>query len=372
MSYLVKSSYGIYYFRWSLFIDSKYKQTKVSLRTKCKLTALKEASTIALELRDNPPATIQQLKHHLSTYFESPIHQTTPISGTLENLEPLLFDLAPKSLSEYKSVWKSFINHLLSNIGDIDLHSITQTQVESWRNKQQCTSVTLRKKLRVISSCLNKLGFKETLEFTVKTPKKADTVQRRAFTIDELKCFLKATEEYSGWKYYLPRMALLTGCRMNELCQLRKSDFRKNGEQYYISINTDTFDKQLKNKSSHREIPVNQELEKLINPLLKNKEQDDFLFNLNFSQYNRYINQPSKFFSKVLIKLRKNNKVGTGITFHSLRHNVVTSLFNQGVSEELIGAITGHSTGTSTAGKNYMSGFSYFKKLNTVQKLSLI
>lgn len=372
MSYLVKSSYGIYYFRWSLLVDDKYKQTKISLKTKCKLTALKEASTIALELRDNPPATIQQLRHHLSTYFESPTHQTTPISGTLENLDLLLFDLAPKSLSEYKSVWRAFTNHLLTTIGDIDLHSISQTQVESWRNKQQCTSVTLRKKLRVISSCLNKLGFKNTLEFTVKTPKKADTVQRRAFTINELKCFLKATEEHSGWKYYLPRMALLTGCRMNELCQLRKSDFRQNGEQYYISINTDTPDKQLKNKSSHREIPISKELKVLILPLLNNKKQNDLLFDLTFAQYNRYINQPSKFFSKIIGTLRKEQKIGTGVTFHSLRHNVVTSLFNQGVSEELIGAITGHSTGKSTAGKNYMSGFIYSQKLNTVQKLSLI
>ncbi|SGZ17298.1 Putative uncharacterized protein [Moritella viscosa] len=372
MSYLIKSPYGIYYFRWSLLVDNKYKQTKISLRTKCKLTAIKEAATIALELRDNPPTTIQQLKHHLSTYFESPIHQTTPISGTLENLEPLLFDLAPKSLSEYKSVWNAFINHLLSNIGDIDLHSITQTQVESWRNKQKCTSVTLRKKLRVISSCLNKLDFKETLEFTVKTPKKADTVQRRAFTTNELKYFLKATEDHSGWKYYLPRMALLTGCRMNELCQLRKSDFRKDEDQYYISINTDTPDKQLKNKSSHREIPISKNLKILVLPLLNSKKQNDLLFDLTFSQYNRYISQPSKFFSKIIDTSRKDQKMGIGVTFHSLRHNVVTSLFNQGVTEELIGSITGHSMGKSTAGKNYMSGFSYQRKLNTVNKLSLV
>ncbi|MGK0272325.1 MAG: integrase [Cocleimonas sp.] len=89
---------------------------------------------------------------------------------------------------------------------------------------------------------------------------------------NELKYFLKATEEHSGWKYYLPRMALLTGCRMNELCQLRKSDFRKDEEQYYISINTDTSDKQLKNKSSHREIPISKKLKILLLPLLNSKK----------------------------------------------------------------------------------------------------
>jgi len=217
---------------------------------------------------------------------------------------------------------------------------------------------------------LNKLGFKETLDFIVKTPKKPDTVQRRAFKDDELTHFLKATKHCTGWKYYLPRMALLTGCRMNELCQLRKSDFRTNGEQYYLSINTDTSDKQLKNKSSHRDIPINKELRLLIEPLLRRIGQDDLLFDLNFAQHNRYISQPSKYFSKVLCKLRKEGVVGIGITFHSLRHNVVTTLFNKGVVEELIGAITGHSMAKSTAGKSYMSGFNYTRKLETVNLLT--
>ncbi len=93
MSYLVKSPYGIYYFRWSIHNGTKYQQAKVSLRTHCKLTATKEACTLALELQANPPSTIQQLRQFIKSKFAVVIKPTEFISLTMDQLMPLLSEL---------------------------------------------------------------------------------------------------------------------------------------------------------------------------------------------------------------------------------------------------------------------------------------
>ncbi|TOR04209.1 hypothetical protein CGG83_24285, partial [Vibrio parahaemolyticus] len=59
------------------------------------------------------------------------------------------------------------------------------------------------------------------------------------------------------------------------------------------------------------------------------------------------------------------------VSFHSLRHYVVTELFNMGVKEELIGTLMGHSVGKLTTGKVYLAGFSYYVKRDAIGKLVL-
>ncbi len=180
---------------------------------------------LALELQANPPSTIQQLRQFIKSKFAVVIKPTEFISLTMDQLMPLLSELSPKSLIEYKSVWKAFVGSVVDSVGDIDYHTLAQTDIDTFKKEQTCSSVTLKKKLRLISSCLSKLGFKKELDFVIKVVK-SDTTKRRSFKVDEVKPFLEATEKHTNWKFYLPRMALLTGCRLNELCQLRKSDFQ--------------------------------------------------------------------------------------------------------------------------------------------------
>lgn len=183
-----------------------------------------------------------------------------------------------------------------------------------------------------------------------KTPKG----KRRAFTDQERNKILTNTKSDKGWKYYLPRIALLTGCRLNEIAQLRISDIVL-GESPYLSINADGDDKRLKNEASHRDIPLSKALYKLLSPLLKAKTGNELLFNdLPYGVDNGYNSKPSKYFSKMCKSL-----VFKDVSFHSFRHYVITKLFNAGVKEELIGSLIGHSVGKLTTGKVYLSGFTY-------------
>lgn len=188
--------------------------------------------------------------------------------------------------------------------------------------------------------------------------------KRRAFTDKERDVILSKTKREKGWKYYLPRIALLTGCRLNEIAQLRVSDIVLS-EKPYLSINADGDDKRLKNQASHRDIPLSQALYKLLTPLLKGKGSNDMLFNdLPYGVDNGYNSKPSKYFSKMCKAL-----VFKDVSFHSFRHYAITKLFNVGVKEELIASLMGHSVGKLTTGKIYLSGFTYQNKLKAISLL---
>ncbi|WP_231566695.1 site-specific integrase [Vibrio variabilis] len=227
----------------------------------------------------------------------------------------------------------------------------------------------MKKKLRLLSSCFNRLGHKVETEWFKISAEKKPVRPTRAIAESELKMLLQATERYKNevdrWKYYLPRIAALTGCRLNELAQLRVCDIEL-GKQPSLSINDSHTDKKLKNSASEREIPISNELKKLFEELVEGKGDDERLFELPYSKYNGYVGKPSKFFSQLLKQLDIDH-----VTFHSLRHYVVTELFNQGVKEELIGVLMGHSIGKLTTGKVYLSGFSYQNKYDALKNLGL-
>ncbi|MDF5543667.1 site-specific integrase [Vibrio parahaemolyticus] len=227
----------------------------------------------------------------------------------------------------------------------------------------------MKKKLRLLSSCFGRVGHKVEQDWFKVAVEKTPVRPKRAITKQELGELLRATQSYKKskdeWKYYLPRIAALTGCRLNEIAQLRVCDVQL-GDEPTLSINDDHDDKKLKNSSSKRVLPVTIPLLNLLNELIVGKGKNEHLFNLPYSKQNGYAGKPSKYFSELLKSLHIK-----GVSFHSLRHYVVTELFNAGVKEELIGSLMGHSVGKLTTGKIYLSGFSYNNKLKALDMVSV-
>ncbi|WP_244906253.1 site-specific integrase [Vibrio alginolyticus] len=226
----------------------------------------------------------------------------------------------------------------------------------------------MKKKLRLLSSCFGRVGHKVEQDWLKVAVEKTPVRPKRAITKQELGKLLKATQCYKKskdeWKYYLPRIAALTGCRLNEIAQLRVSDVQL-GDEPTLSINDEHDDKKLKNSSSKRALPITNPLLNLLNELVAGKGKNEHLFTLPYSKQNGYSGKPSKYFSVLLKSLDIR-----GVSFHSLRHYVITELFNAGVKEELIGSLMGHSVGKLTTGKVYLSGFSFENKCKAMAVLS--
>ncbi|HHF3070738.1 TPA: site-specific integrase [Vibrio diabolicus] len=339
-------------------------QPTLSLKTRDYLTAVRLASDLASRILQVTNPTIDEVK----SIYDDFRGQKRKESQLLNSVDIMmcLTDLSAKSQTEYRNCWFSFVQCLAPST---TLDSVRSAHIEKWKQTQTCSATTMKKKLRLLSSCFNRLGHKVEAEWFKISVEKKPVRPTRAIAESELKMLLQATERYKNevdrWKYYLPRIAALTGCRLNELAQLRVCDIDL-GKQPSLSINDSHTDKKLKNSASEREIPITNELRKLFVELVEGRGDDERLFELPYSKYNGYVGKPSKFFSQLLKQLDIDN-----VTFHSLRHYVVTALFNQGVREELIGALLGHSFGKLTTGKVYMSGYSYKVLYSALSALTL-
>ncbi|OXC76291.1 site-specific integrase [Caballeronia sordidicola] len=163
--------------------------------------------------------------------------------------------------------------------------------------------------------------------------------------------------------YWLPLLAMYTGCRMEELGQLSPKDIkhdhyrdRDDKEQpvSVIYITDDGENQGLKNYASRRRIPVHNDLVKLgfieyvanqkgarLFPLLRadNQGRETARFSYWFGTYLRGV-----------CKITDKRK-----TFHSFRHMFIDTMREVGVEEATSQALTGHTSGDIS--RNYGGAF---------------
>ncbi|MCG6334548.1 site-specific integrase [Vibrio alginolyticus] len=361
--YLITSRTGVFTFRWNLRVNGKHHQPTLSLKTRDYLQAVKLASEIAIRIQQITLPTLEDIKSIYSDFKGSQSKQALLLQSI--DISNHLTDLSIKSQTEYRNCWNSFVSSISPST---TLDSVRQSHIEQWKKTQTCSLTTMKKKLRLLSSCFGRVGHKVEQDWLKVAVEKTPVRPKRAITKQELGKLLKATQCYKKskdeWKYYLPRIAALTGCRLNEIAQLRVSDVQL-GDEPTLSINDEHDDKKLKNSSSKRALPITNPLLNLLNELVAGKGKNEHLFTLPYSKQNGYSGKPSKYFSVLLKSLDIR-----GVSFHSLRHYVITELFNAGVKEELIGSLMGHSVGKLTTGKVYLSGFSFENKCKAMAVLS--
>ncbi|WP_268982848.1 site-specific integrase [Vibrio parahaemolyticus] len=362
--YLITSRTGVFTFRWNLRVNGKHHQPTLSLKTRDYLQAVKLASEIAIRIQQITLPTLEDIKSIYSDFKGSQSKKALLLQSI--DISNHLTDLSIKSQTEYRNCWNSFVSALSVST---TLDSVRQSHIEQWKKTQTCSLTTMKKKLRLLSSCFGRVGHKVEQDWFKIAVEKTPVRPKRAITKQELEKLLKATQCYKKskdeWKYYLPRIAALTGCRLNEIAQLRVCDVHL-GNEPTLNINDDHDDKKLKNSSSKRVLPVTAPLLNLLSELIAGRGKNEHLFYLPYSKQNGYAGKPSKYFSELLKSLDIK-----GVSFHSLRHYVVTELFNAGVKEELIGSLVGHSVGKLTTGKIYLSGFSYSNKNNALNILGV-
>lgn len=167
---------------------------------------------------------------------------------------------------------------------------------------------------------------------------------------------LGGSQEAAAW---LPLMALYTGARLEELCQLMVDDIRIQEKIPYLRIldlvneDDDKQVKRLKNEGSRREIPVPKVLIAhgfldYVQHMTEKKEVWLFPHLTVEPKYGRRGANWSKWWGR----WRKTLKVeGRDKCFHAFRHVFKTACRSAGIGEDIHDAITGHSKGHE--GRNY-------------------
>lgn len=186
--------------------------------------------------------------------------------------------------------------------------------------------------------------------------------EREAYSREDIKR-LCATEGFTGKtclqepeKYWIPLIALYGGLRLNEICQLHVNDVIELDGVPCFDVNTKN-DKQLKNSSSVRMVPIHPTLISLglLDYVQALRDRNAQRLWINLKKYREIY---SKYFGKWFSQInREHITKNRNKCFHSFRHTFINELKQCGVQDALISELVGHSTSSSMTmgryGKRY-------------------
>lgn len=414
MKNLTKNQHGVYTYRRHTLGTS----IRVSLQTKDDLEALRITQQINATLRlaniSDPKlikAMINKVLADLQPELEQQrIQRVHDILGVTmaqqqEQSEPLsvLFVTFVKEKARTKA-WtgpvmdrsKVTLYTLIDHIGDKPVNEVTHKDVQRVKDqlqrlpahmvkKPEYKGKTVKQVLRMnipeselmAVSTINKHlkmyatfykwavknGYAETNVFDEACLKdtRSKKSKRSPFTVDEVNTLFAArpiTEYSVPWRYWLPVLALYTGARINELCQLRVKDVQEINGIYAISVTDESEDQSIKTAASRRLIPVHQDLVKLgfIRYIQRYTKPDQRIFpELKRSKTRLYSDKASSWFSGVKNAALSENLDSENLrkkVFHSYRHTLIDVLTKKLKlhNSPIVKAIVGHTDSEMTTG----------------------
>jgi len=258
----------------------------------------------------------------------------------------------------------------------------TLADILSNPNQDTLSDTTINKHLQKIGAFFNyakRHGYMEgnlAEGMQIKQRKVREQDKRDVFTSEELTTIFTSKIYQSlpaikyAYKHWLPLLALFTGARLNELCQLYTRDVYEVDSIWVISINDDAEDKKIKTADSTRLIPVHSKLIELgFIQFVNNRKarQLERLFPaLPYSEAEGYSRTPSKWFTnfKASIGIPKDRKKA----FHSFRHTFTNTLKQLGIEEAVTAALIGHKHEGITYGR-YGKGYDINILNDAIQQL---
>lgn len=181
----------------------------------------------------------------------------------------------------------------------------------------------------------------------------------RPFAADELQRVLVGSEERWGRgsdMWWLIRLGIYTGARLEELCQLAKANVLEVSGIPVIEIaggsfveNGQKLKRKIKNSMSERLIPLHPWLIK--NGFLEFAKagKGPRVFTTFTCSGGRFGHNPSKAFHRFV---RESLEIGdVRVRFHSFRHGFSTSLHNASVPATQVNSLMGHARGKGAAGR---------------------
>jgi len=203
--------------------------------------------------------------------------------------------------------------------------------------------------------------------------------QRDIFSDNDLKKlflsnqYLQSTHKNPS-QHWIPLLALFTGARLGELCQLHVDDIKYDEplDIWYMDIN-DLDDKGTKSDSSNRVVPIHDQLIRLGFIDYVNSMNRKRLFSEVKKSADGNFELMSRWFNRTY-RNRSNCNVGQGRnehkTFHSFRHTFLNSFKQMGLNMDLAEEMAGHAPSGSETRVRYAKDSNLELKNKMLQKLN--
>lgn len=191
----------------------------------------------------------------------------------------------------------------------------------------------------------------------IKTAKSIVADKRRQFLIGDYKKLIQASDEKKDTNLSnLIKIAAHTGCRIEELCQIKTEQVQD--DRLIIE--------DAKTPSGWREVPLHNKIIKLV-ASLKEQSTDGYLISglSSNNKYNYRADAIGKRFSKLKVKLGYTDHY----VFHSFRKSVSDQLEAAGIPENVSARIIGHEISTMTYGLYSSGGVTFETKKSAINKI---
>jgi integrase len=250
------------------------------------------------------------------------------------------------SINKAKKSVDGFLKYL--TIYDIQLEDITKRQVNNYIELllTKYTTSTARgyiSRLRSIWNYCERLS-----EVTTACPFDnhsfaggTETVKKKSFTLQEINLIKERISDEEPVKQLLVKLAVFTGCRISELCNLQVKHVISEGDIDAIYIEKGKTD------AATRVVPLTSELGERLKVLAESKSADDLLLGLDGKAMSRWFSR---------IKTAHVSK-DTAKTFHSFRVMFSTAMQRSEVIELKAAAILGHARGNTMTYGYYSDGY---------------
>lgn len=284
---------------------------------------------------DKPTAALtrEDMEHYIKVAYKIPANFENTENPKYKKFKGITLDMVLNDAPEFES-----IDYTVRSEGTVKEDLKTIKAFLRWVSKHK--DVVLQIPMNALGNVISDIDYEST---------------KRPFSDRELKTLFEddnpASENYvKGFSkpisFWLPLIALYTGARQAEICQLHLADIKlvkalsSDTEHWCIDINEED-DKNLKTKFSVRQIPIHENLLNAgllihVDGLRANGETklfpDTFRASGQFAALSAWFGYYSG----------KAGITDKNTSFHSFRHNFSTYLTVHHIPEELVTALSGH------------------------------
>lgn len=324
-----------------------------------------KAQSKSFRLRANAVrwASVIESEQIRGVFIDTVTASETSFSSCLDRYEQEQKDFGRRSFTQLKSQLNLIRK---SNLAHLSISNVTPQEISKYRDARMATGIKA-------ATCIKDIGLLHTIfetiqkDWSITLPKGnpvklvsmpkhiTPTSRNRRLKPGEEKRLLSLLYKSSRQTAIIVRLALATGMRRGEIMRLQFGHLPNDKSTLYIPVT----------KTDHpREIPLSKDANRAVMERAQVLVVEKGLFNLPeqyFSTYNLFDIRPdsvTKAFSRAC------KKAGIkGLTFHDLRHEAISRLFEKGLDMMEVSHISGHK------GFDMLKKYTHLKPESLVEKL---